>query len=136
MGRSRGSRGGRRDRLIIIEATAADDQSGIKRVRMSGETDWECHTPGDDLAELKHGTLGGPPDEERSSSTTVTGRPALRNVTFTIDPFEGNALRLVCAATDEASELLMEVTLLATNGNDVQGMSPPITIEYQARPPG
>jgi hypothetical protein len=105
-------------------------------MRMRGDTDWDCVTLGDDLAEHKHGTLGGPPDEKRSSSTTVSGRPALRNVTFTIDHFEGNSLRLVCAATDEATELSMEITLLATNGNDVEGMSPPISVEYQPRPPG
>ncbi|HEY4607339.1 MAG TPA: hypothetical protein VIH55_06780 [Acidimicrobiia bacterium] len=125
-----------RNRRIVVTATVADDQSGIKQVRLRGDTDWDCITPGDDLAEHKHGTLGGSPDEERLSSTTVSGRPALRNVTFTLDPFEGNALRLVCAATDESTELLMGVTLVAINGNDVEGTSPGISIEYQPRPPG
>lgn len=125
-----------RNRRVIVEATAADDQSGIKQVRLRGETDWDCITPGDDLAEHKHGTLLGPPDDERSSSTTMAGRPAIRNVTFTVDPFEGNALRLVCAASDEATALLMSFNLEATNGNDVLGISPDISIEYQPRPPG
>jgi hypothetical protein len=125
-----------RDRAIIVEATAADDQSGIKQVRLRGETDWECHTPGDDLAEIKQGTLGGPPDEERASGTTVSGRPALRNTTFTLDPFNGNSQRLVCAPTDDASGLLMTVNLVATNGNELEGVSPLISVEYQPRPAG
>jgi hypothetical protein len=125
-----------RNRRIILEATVADDQSGIKQVRLDGDTDWDCITPGDDLAENRHGALGGPPDEERTSGTVPPGRPALRNVTFTLDPFSGNSQRLVCPPSDLATELLMEVTLLATNGNDIVGESPEISVEYLPRPPG
>jgi hypothetical protein len=124
-----------RNRRIILQATVADDQSGIKQVRLEGDTDWDCITPGEELAENKHGTLGGPSDEERTSGTTPPGRPALRNVTFTLDPFAGNAQRLVRPPTDLATELMMEVTLVATNGNDLVGRSKQVSVEYQARQP-
>ncbi len=124
-----------RNRRIILQATVADDQSGISQVRLEGETEWDCITPGDDLAENKHGTLGGPPDEERASGTTPPGRPAARNVTFTLDPFSGNSLRLVCPPSDLATELLMEVTLVAINGNGLEARSAQVSVEYQPRPP-
>jgi hypothetical protein len=125
-----------RNRRIILQATVADDQSGIKQVRLDGDTSWDCITPGEDLAENKHGTLGGPPDEERQSGTVPPGRPAARNVTFTLDPFSGNAQRLVCPSSDLSTELLMEVTLVSSNGNDLEVTSPVVSIEYQPRPPG
>jgi hypothetical protein len=125
-----------RNRRIILQATVADDQSGIKQVRLDGDTDWDCITPGDDLAENRHGALGGPPDEERTSGTVPPGRPALRNVTFTLDPFSGNSQRLVCPPNDLATELLMVVELIATNVNDIVARSPEISVEYQPRQPG
>ncbi len=124
-----------RDRRIIIEATAADDQSGIKRVVLTGGTEWDCITPGEELAEHNQGDLAGMPDETQSTAST-SGPPALRNATFTVDPFSGNSQRLVCPATDETSELSVTINLVATNGNDVQGRSPRISIDYQPRPPG
>lgn len=125
-----------RNRRVIVQSSVADDQSGIKQMGFTGEADWQCITPGDDLAEDKHGTLGGPPDEERSTGTTPPGRPAIRNATFTLDPFDGTTLRLDCPATDESTELLMAVTLVALNGKDVEGRSEEISIEYLPRPPG
>jgi hypothetical protein len=124
------------NRRVIVQASVGDDQSGIMQLRLRGESDWDCITPGEDLAENKHGTLGGPPDEERSTGTVPPGQPALRNGTFTVDPFAGNTLRLVCPPTDHATELLMVFRLLALNGNDIEGRSNQISIEYLPRPPG
>jgi hypothetical protein len=44
-----------RNRRIILGATVADDQSGIKQVRLDGETHWDCITPGDEFGEHMHG---------------------------------------------------------------------------------
>jgi hypothetical protein len=124
-----------RDRRIIIEGTAADDQSGVERVQLTGGSEWTCLTPGEDQAQIMQGDLAASPQEGQPTSTDSV-LPALWNSTFSVDPFQGNSQRLVCPATDEASELTVNVRVRATNGNGIEGQSPEIEISYQARPPG
>ena len=125
-----------RDRRIVVKVSATDPESGVRNIRLAiGEYEFECRTPGSEFAEYKHGTFTPLPDAERTG-TTVSGTPSLRNATFTFDPYEGNALRLVCPATDETTPLIVTLKVAATNGNGLKATSPEISITYLGRPPG
>jgi hypothetical protein len=74
-------------------------------------------------------------DEELSGGATPTGRPAMRNVTFSLDPFADDDQRLVCPPTDLAGELLMEIVLVAENGDRLEARSAEVSVVYQPRKP-
>jgi hypothetical protein len=122
-----------RDRRIILASTAADNESGIQTIEIDGRTRWSCSTPGDDVGEIKSGVLDPRSDEQRNGTATA-GTPLIRNAHFTVDPFDGNLLRLVCAETEDASALDVTVVVRAVNGNQLRGETGTITISYLPRP--
>jgi hypothetical protein len=104
-------------------------------VTLQGETSWDCVPPDGTVAQNKHGALDTRSDEVRAG-TAAGGTPVLRPGTFTRDPFDGNPLRLVCAATDDASPLTMTLTPMAANGKGMSTVAPGIVITYLGRPAG
>jgi hypothetical protein len=125
-----------RDRRIVVDATAGDPQSGVRSIELVGaEVGWTCQTPGDDRAEARRGSLDPNSDAVRDGSA-APGSPSVRSARFTHDPFEGNALRLVCPAADDASELTVRFKVRATNGNGRTTDTGEIAVVYRGRPAG
>lgn len=124
-----------RDIKIVLDVVAADGQSGVTRIRlMQPEAIWDCLPQNMQVAQRKRATLQDLSDEERAGRAS-TDPFLIRTARFTLDPFEGNALRLVCASTDFASELKSSFAIAATNGRGQSTESGELTFVYVARPP-
>jgi hypothetical protein len=122
------------DRRFVIAATAGDNR-GIRSIAMSGDLSWACAAPASGLGTRRQGQLGGPSDEQRNN-TSAAGAPLLRNVTYTIDPYENRPPRRDCGCAEATtSPLNHRIMLTATNADGVTVQSPLITIGYAAQAP-
>ena len=116
-----------RDTRIVVVATVGDQQSGVSSVTLIGEAVWDCTSPDGKTAQNKHLTFAVQSDEAQNG-TAGAGNPILRSAHFTRDPLEGNPLRLVRPAADDASALTMTLTPQATNGAGLPASAPDIVI--------
>ncbi len=123
-----------RDRRFVVAASAGDNESGIASIRLQGGIGWNCTPRLEGVGTNQQGSLGAPSDEEKDNTSTP-GNPLLRSAHFTIDPFEGNPLRLVCPCTNDSGPLTVSITLAARNGKGLETTSPPITVEYSPQLP-
>lgn len=124
-----------RDRRFVITTAAGDPDSGITRLQLVGEIGWKCTSQlNPDTAVNRQGTLASFTDEQKSN-TGAPGSPPVRTGHFSIDPFEGNALRLVCPCMDDSGPLRLSFTIVATNGKGLETRSAPISIAYVSQAP-
>ena len=121
-----------RDRRIVVAVTAADNESGIESITIGGGITWDCIAPGDSGTH-KALELGGTSDEVRNGSA-APGHPLIRTAHFTLDPFESNPNRLVCARTDNSSAVVAGFVITVKNGNACVSRSAEITFSYLPRP--
>src|SRR5262245_3098355 len=122
-----------RDRRFVITSIARDDQSGVSTLRGQIEAKWTCTSVINPVAAAKNLAYAGLSDEEMSG-TAAPGSPQARNAHFSIDPFDGNPLRLVCPSTNDANALTVDATLVATNGQGRATSPGPIVVVYAPRP--
>jgi hypothetical protein len=123
-----------RDRRFVVAASAGDNESGIASIRLQGEIGWNCTARLENIGTNKQETLSAPSDEEKNN-TSIPGNPLLRSAHFSIDPFEGNPLRLVCPCTSDSGPLTVSITLVARNGKGLETTSAPITVGYAPQLP-
>lgn len=105
-----------RDRRIVLAVTAADNESGVESITLSGEISWDCTDPNTASASHHAGTLAILSDEVRDG-TAVPGQPLVRTAHFTLDPFENRPHRLLCGLAEHSSAVGLTLFVNVENGS-------------------
>ena len=100
----------------------------MESITLEGDVTWYCTTPGG-LETHNILELAGISDEVRDG-TSARGHPLIRTAHFTLDPFEGNPNRLVCARTDDSSAVIVSFNINVKNGNACVTRSEQITFSW------
>lgn len=102
------------DRRLVLTVVAGDSESGIASISRRAEATWTCTDLAGAIASRKTATYDPVSDEVRAG--TWTGGRTLATATFTVDPFSGSPLRLVCPASQEQSPVRFTTTITLRNG--------------------
>jgi hypothetical protein len=121
-----------RDRRLRLVASVGDSESGIAAiVAPLEETAWNCLNS-DGTAQGHKLPFDGRSDEEHQG--TLPGGAAVWNATFTVDPFEGNPLRLICGQTATQSAVTLSMRIEVRNGAGLTTSSGLLKFTWAGRP--
>lgn len=102
------------DRRLVLTVVAGDSESGVASISRRAEATWTCTDLAGGIASRKTATYDPVSDEVRTG--TWAGGRTLATATFTVDPFSGSPLRLVCPASQEQSPVRFTTTITLQNG--------------------
>lgn len=123
-----------RDRRFVITTAVGDPESGITSLHLEGDIGWNCTSRLNNIGVNRQGTLASMTDEQKNN-TSAPGSPPVRTGHFSVDAFDGNALRLVCPCMDDSGPLRVSFTIVATNGKGLETRSAPISVTYAPQAP-